>query len=98
MGNIEGLDPVMAALIGLVVLVINGLIELVKYSFGKNARKNGSGRNGAFTADDREKLTELRIYQKQQLDETKEQTSLLTEMRDSLRLLSREDNRGPALP
>ena len=88
----ENVDPVVAALLGLVVLTVTGMVELVKYMLSKNGR-----RNGAFTADDREKLTELRIYQRQTLDATKEQTALLTQMRDSLKLLCHEDNRGSSL-
>jgi len=85
----ENLDPVTAALLGLVILIVNGMVELVKHALGKNAKRNGS-----FTADDREKLTELRIYQKQTLEVTKEQTILLTQMRDSLKILCHEDRRS----
>lgn len=91
------MDQTQAALIGVVVLTVNGLFELMKYTISKSSSKN-SAKNGSFTPADREKLTELRIYQKQQLDETKEQTSLLTEMRDSLKLMAYEDSRSDPRP
>ena len=74
----------MAALIGAVVVLSTGSAELIKYVVGKRNGRNG----GSFSDLDREKLTEVRLYMKQSADQHREQTELLREMADSLRLLA----------
>ena len=74
----------MAALVGAVVITATGSVELIKYVVSK---RNGRP-NGGFSADDREKLTELRLLAKQQYDQGKEQTRLLRECVDQLKLVA----------
>ena len=74
----------MAALVGAVVMTATGSVELIKYAL---TRRNGRPA-GTFTADDREKLTELRLLAQQQYELQKEQTGLLQECVGQLKLIA----------
>lgn len=79
------MEPQIAALIGAVVILSTGSTELVKYVVSKRNGRNG---NGSFTADDREKLTEIRLYMKQSADQHREQTLLLREMTNEIKVMA----------
>lgn len=79
------MEPQIAALIGAVVILSTGSTELVKYVV---AKRNGRNGNGSFTADDREKLTEIRLYMKQSADQHREQTILLREMTNEIKVMA----------